>query len=189
MMSPVLVHASCVVLGNAAAPFGAAIEGAVLLMGASGAGKSDVALRLIAMGATLLADDQTALFAEGGRLFAQGISSLHGQMEVRGVGILKADAITRAPVILAVRLDETSKIPRLPEPLTHKLPQGLEGCEEPPFLVLRPFEASTPAKIAAAGAGLARGAFVAGLVSPSSGRFFNRNAAIFPAPSPTRTKT
>ena len=84
----VLVHASCVVLGGAAAPFGGAVEGAVLLMGASGAGKSDVALRLIAMGARLLSDDQTQLFDNNGRLFAAAPPSLHGRMEIRGVGIL-----------------------------------------------------------------------------------------------------
>jgi HPr kinase/phosphorylase len=171
MTSRVLVHASCVVLGSAAAPFGGAVEGAVLIMGASGAGKSDVALRLIAMGARLLSDDQTALFADNGSLFAESVSSLRGRIEVRGVGILTTDVAGPSPVILAVRLDETSDIPRLPEPHTHKLPQGLEGCQEPPFLVLRPFESSTPAKIVAAGAGIARGAFVAGLISPSSDRF------------------
>jgi HPr kinase/phosphorylase len=160
----VLIHASCVVLGSACSAFGGAVEGAVLLMGASGAGKSDVALRLIAMGARLVADDQTQLFAEGGHLFAAAPPSLHGRMEIRGVGILAMTPAEPAPIILAVRLDETADIPRLPEPLTHKLPQGLEGCPEPPFFVLRAFEASTAAKIAAAGAALAQGGFVAGLV-------------------------
>jgi hypothetical protein len=37
---------------------------------------------------------------------------------------------------------------------------------------LPPFEASTPAKIAATAAALARSTFVAGLVSPSSRPFF-----------------
>jgi serine kinase of HPr protein (carbohydrate metabolism regulator) len=160
----ILVHATCVVLGAAASPFGGAVEGAVLLMGASGSGKSDVALRLIAMGARLVSDDQTQLFASGGRLFAQAAPSLYGRMEIRGVGILTMPAAAPAPVILAVRLDETADIARLPEPATHKLPQGLEGCPEPPFLVLRSFEASTAAKIAAAGAAIARGGFVAGPV-------------------------
>src|SRR5258708_4790172 len=103
MTSRIVVHASCVVLGSAAAPFGGAVEGAVLIMGASGAGKSDVALRLIAMGARLLSDDQTALFGNNGRLFAESVSSLHGQIEVRGVGILTADVTGPSPVILAVR--------------------------------------------------------------------------------------
>jgi serine kinase of HPr protein (carbohydrate metabolism regulator) len=158
-------------LGEACAPFGGAIDGAVLIMGQSGAGKSDVGLRLISMGARLIADDQTQLFAEDGRLFAQAPPSLHGRMEIRGAGIIAMQAAQAAPVILAVRLDETADIPRLPEASTHKLPQGLEGCAEPPFLILRAFEASTPAKIAAAAAALVRGAFVAGLVSPLSNHF------------------
>ena len=92
-------------------------------------------------------------------------------MEVRGVGIVTMEAAQSAPVIMAVRLDEIADIPRLPEAATHKLPKGLEGCPEPPFLVLRPFEATTPAKIAAAGAALTRGTFVAGLISSSPDHF------------------
>jgi serine kinase of HPr protein (carbohydrate metabolism regulator) len=168
----VLVHATSVVLGGACIPFGGAVDGAVLLVGASGAGKSDVALRLIAMGARLVSDDQTALFGKGGRLFAESPPSLHGQLEIRGVGIVKTDAAGAAPVILAVRLDEAAEVPRLPETATHRLPQGLEDCPEPPFTILRPFEASTPAKIAAAAAAIAHGAFVAGLASPNSRPFF-----------------
>ena len=164
--SPVLVHATAVVLADACAPFGGSVDGAVLLIGRSEAGKSDVALRLIAMGAKLISDDQTALSAFNGRLLAAAPPSLHGRMEIRGVGIVNVTPAASAPVLLAVRLDETATVPRLPDPLTHKLPQGLENCPEPPFLVLHAFEASTPMKIAAAAAALARGAFVAGLSSP-----------------------
>lgn len=171
-VSRVLVHATSIVLGQACAPFGGALDGAVLLMGASGAGKSDVALGLIAMGARLIADDQTALFVSHGRLFAEAPPSLHGRMEIRGLGIVTMDVAPPAPVVLAVRLDQTAKIERLPPPAVHKLPQGLEGCAEPPFMVLHPFEASTPAKIAAAAASVNRGAFVAGLVSPQSDPLF-----------------
>ncbi len=167
-----LVHATCVVLGAASSPFGGAVDGAVLLLGESGSGKSDVALRLIAMGARLLADDQTALFTEGGRLFAEGVSSLHGQMEIRGVGVVALEPARPAPVILAVMLNADTQIPRLPEALRYALPAPLEALGGPPLLRLSPFEAATPAKIAAAAAALSRGAFVAGLVSPSSGPFF-----------------
>src|ERR1700704_4601031 len=110
-----LVHATSVVLDAASAPFGGAVEGAVLLLGESGSGKSDVALRLIAMGARLLSDDQTLLFAEGDRLFAQSVSSLHGRIEIRGVGIVALDPAGPAPVILAVMLNAQAEIPRLPE--------------------------------------------------------------------------
>ena len=167
-----LVHATSVVLGAACAPFGGAVEGAVLLLGESGAGKSDVALRLIAMGARLLSDDQTALFIEAERLFAEASSSLHGRMEIRGVGIIALAAADPTPVVLAVMLDMQAGIPRLPEPLRYILPGGLGALEGPPLLQLSPFEAATPAKIAAAAGALSRGAFVAGLVSPSSGPFF-----------------
>lgn len=168
----VLVHATSVVLGEACTPFGSAVDGAVLLVGASGAGKSDVALRLIGMGARLLSDDQTALYGDSGRLFAEAVPSLHGRLEIRGVGIIAMEVAKPAPVVFAVRLDETADVPRLPEPSVHKLPIGVTACPEPPFIILRPFEASTPAKIAAAAAALLRGAFVAGVVSPSSGPFF-----------------
>lgn len=152
-------------------PFGGAVHGAVLIMGASGAGKSDVALRLIGMGARLLSDDQTALFCDEGRLFAEAPPSLYGRMEIRGAGIVTLEVAPPAPVLLAVRLDETAEVPRLPEPAFHKLPQGLEACAEPPFAILHAFEASTPAKIAAAAAALGRGAFVAGLAASPSGSF------------------
>ena len=168
----VAVHATSIVLGTASTPFGGAVEGAVLLLGEAGAGKSDVALRLIAMGAALLSDDQTQLFAEEGRLFAEGVSSLHGRMEIRGVGIVALNAAGPAPVVLAVMLNAQAQIPRLPESLRYALPAPLEALEGPPLLHLSPFEAVTPAKIAAAAAALSRGAFVAGLVSPSSGPFF-----------------
>ncbi len=93
----VAVHATSVVLGAASAPFGGDVDGAVLLLGEAGAGKSDVALRLIAMGARLLSDDQTLLFAEGDRLFAEGVLSLHGRMEIRGVGIVALKAAGPPP--------------------------------------------------------------------------------------------
>ena len=168
----IAVHATSVVLGAASAPFGGAVDGAVLLLGESGAGKSDVALRLIAMGARLLSDDQTQLFAEGERLFAEAPSSSHGWMEIRGVGIVVLEAAKPAPVVLAVILDADAAIPRLPEALRYALPAPLEALEGPPLLRLSPFEAAAPAKIAAAAAALSRGAFVAGLISPSSGPFF-----------------
>ena len=166
------VHATSVVLSNAAAPFGAALDAAVLLVGASGAGKSDVALRLIGMGAKLISDDQTALFVQEGRLFAGAPDTIRTRMEIRGAGIVGLDAAPPAPVVLAVRLDPDAEIPRMPEPAHHALPHGLKGCAEPPFIILRPFEASTPAKIAATASAIARGAFVAGVVSPSSDPFF-----------------
>ncbi len=88
-----LVHATSVIPGKASTPFAAAVEAAVLLFGDSGSGKSDVALRLIAMGGQLLSDDQTELFVESGRLFAAAPEPLRNHMEIRGVGIRKAPSL------------------------------------------------------------------------------------------------
>ncbi len=162
----VLVHATAVALADAAVPFGGRTDGAVLLFGESGAGKSDVGLRLIAAGAMLVSDDQTALFVESGRLFAEAPANLRGKIEVRGVGILRLDCVARSPVILAVMLEKGARITRLPEAGFYALPAALRGCANPPLLTFNAFEASTPAKIAAAAAGFAHGGFVAG-PSPS----------------------
>jgi HPr kinase/phosphorylase len=167
----IAIHATSVVLGEAAAPFGAALDAAVLLLGSSGSGKSDVALRLIAMGARLVSDDQTALYVEDGRLYAEAPPSLHGQIEIRGTGIVKLNAAGPTLVVLAVYLEPERNIERLPEPISYRLPPPLYALVPPPLLTLRPFEASTPAKIAAAAAAVARGTFVAGASSPSSAPF------------------
>lgn len=167
----VLIHATCIVLREATAPFGGALDMAVLLLGPSGSGKSDVALRLIAMGAKLVSDDQTALFVEDGRLFAEAPSSLHGQIEIRGAGIVKVEAAGPTLVVLVVHLEPERAIPRLPESISYRPPPPLHAVVAPPILVLRPFEASTPAKIAAAAAAIPRGAFVAGAVPPEDGPF------------------
>jgi serine kinase of HPr protein (carbohydrate metabolism regulator) len=117
------VHASCV-----------AIRGrGVLIAGASGRGKSDLALRLIDRGARLVSDDYTILRAEGERLVASAPTTIAGRIEVRGVGIVEMDALAEAPICLFVDLDAPPD--RLPEPRTvsllHKsVPAlGLEALE------------------------------------------------------------
>ncbi len=158
----VIVHATAVALGDAGWRFGAAPDSAVLLIGKPGSGKSDVALRLIALGSKLVADDQTALYAKDGRLFAEAPSSLHGLLEIRGVGVVRIDAAPPSPVLLVVRLDAEGQVHRMPEPSLWALPPGLQGCESPPLISLNPFEISTAVKIAAAAGAMARGAVVAG---------------------------
>ncbi|WP_040850329.1 HPr kinase/phosphorylase, partial [Nitrospirillum viridazoti] len=76
------VHATCVSVGGAG----------VLLRGASGSGKSDLALRLVDAGALLVADDQVALAADptATLLTATAPERLAGLIEVRGLGILPA---------------------------------------------------------------------------------------------------
>jgi serine kinase of HPr protein (carbohydrate metabolism regulator) len=162
-----LVHATAVALLDATIPFGGRIESAVLLVGESGAGKSDVALRLIAAGAKLIADDQTALFVERGRIHADAPPNVSGSMEIRGLGILRVDRASPCPVVLVVQLDQEATVARLPEPAFYDQPASLQADVKLPLIMLNAREASTPAKIAAAAAGLVHGAFVAGPFPPN----------------------
>lgn len=92
-----------------------AIEGkAVLILGASGTGKSALALELMSRGAELVADDRTIVSARAGQLIAEVPRAIKGQIEARGIGILNAHAIGPTPVALAICLDkeEASRLPK-----------------------------------------------------------------------------
>ena len=132
MSETLLIHATAV-----------AIDGrAVLLRGSSGAGKSDLGLRLIDAGAGLVADDQTELFRRGDRLFARAPGPIAGLIEVRGIGIIRMEALAEAPVALLVDLVSGKPVERLPEPSNEAL-LGLAV----PRIAAAPFEASAAAKI------------------------------------------
>ena len=101
--APVLLHATCV-----------AWEGrAVLIRGVSGAGKSALGLELMAGGCGLVADDRTELWAGEGRLVARCPPAIRGLIEARGVGILRAEAVEEAEVVVVADLDEAER-ERLP---------------------------------------------------------------------------
>ena len=104
-----LVHASCVAIASRA----------VLLAGRSGAGKSDLALRLIDRGAALVSDDYTELRMQAGRLMARAPERIAGRMEVRGIGVVECVAASDVPVCLYADLDQTPE--RLPEPRSVRL--------------------------------------------------------------------
>ncbi|MBI1774321.1 MAG: HPr kinase/phosphatase C-terminal domain-containing protein [Proteobacteria bacterium] len=105
-MADLFVHATSVAIGGRA----------VLLTGAPGAGKSDLALRLIDRGASLIADDQTRLVNVNGRLIARAPPEIRGLIEVRGLGIVAVRTTDEAPVALAVDLVRPELLERLPEP-------------------------------------------------------------------------
>ena len=88
---------------------------AVLIRGASGRGKSSLALQLMAYGATLVADDQTQLHRREAGLWASAPASIRGLIEARGVGILQAETMAEARLALVVDLDQT-ETDRLPHP-------------------------------------------------------------------------
>ncbi|HAA91023.1 MAG TPA: hypothetical protein DCE33_01170 [Rhodospirillaceae bacterium] len=120
-----------------------AIDGkGVLFQGASGSGKSDLALRLIDDGAILVADDQTSLRANDGTVLASAPAELTGRLEVRGIGIVEVPDLAEAPIKMAVLLETDGEIDRLPDPTWIKL------CDvEIPQIALRAFEASAVAKL------------------------------------------
>ena len=143
------IHASCVVLRGAGETFGAAGDCGVLLLGESGAGKSDLALRLIAGGAQLVADDRVELFARDETLWAHPPKTLAGLIEVRGVGILSLPFEPEARVGLVVQLVPRGKMPRMPALERYEPPSHLAVTSKPPLIH------SAAAKIAAAAAAFA----------------------------------
>jgi len=91
-----------------------AIDGrAALITGSSGTGKSALALQLMAMGATLVADDGVVLRRRGDALVASAPASIRGLIEARGIGLLPAQALDAAPVSLVIDLAkiETCRLP------------------------------------------------------------------------------
>ena len=127
-----LHHASCV-----------AFEGVgVLLCGPAGAGKSDLALRLIEAGATLVADDQVVLAARNGRLLARPPGALAGLLEVRGLGIILLPSDAETTIGLVVELAPSDAIARLPE-AAEIIIDGIAL----PTLELAPFEPSAVVKL------------------------------------------
>ena len=91
-----------------------AVDGrAVLLTGLSGAGKSDLALRLLGRGFALVSDDQTIVRRQADRLIASSPPTIAGKLEIRGLGIIEVDHVSDVPVALLVEL--TSEVQRLPD--------------------------------------------------------------------------
>jgi serine kinase of HPr protein (carbohydrate metabolism regulator) len=125
------LHATCVAIGDVA----------VLLSGPSGAGKSDLALRLIDRGATLVSDDYSILQKRESVLIARAPETIKGQIEVRGIGIVKMDYAQDVPVKLIVELIEAPE--RYPlEPL-----QRVIAGITIPVIGLSAFEVSSAIKV------------------------------------------
>lgn len=109
-----MLHATVVAIGGQA----------VLLEGASGTGKSDLALRLIDRGAVLVSDDYSFVQRRDGRLYASAPATIAGKIEVRGVGIVEMAHLAEAPVALIVALGEPPE--RLPDPDHARVILGVE---------------------------------------------------------------
>lgn len=132
MSKTVLIHASTV-----------AIDGhGVLLRGPSGIGKSDLALRLIDAGARLVSDDQSEVCRSGDRLIVRAPAAIRGLIEVRGIGIIRVDALTEAPLALVVDLVAAEAVERLPT----RRSEPIFGLSIP-LIQLAPLEPSAAAKL------------------------------------------
>ena len=85
----------------------------LLILGASGAGKSSLALQMMAFGAGLIADDRVCLHQMAGKLVATAPERLSGLIEARGIGLLQAQALGPTHLHLAVDLDraEPDRLP------------------------------------------------------------------------------
>jgi serine kinase of HPr protein (carbohydrate metabolism regulator) len=136
-----LIHGTCVALGSHAA----------LIRGPSGSGKSDLALRFLALSAEpgleplLVADDQVWVERQNnGSLVASAPPSLRGKIEVRGLGIVQIPHREAARLTLAVDLVLPQEVPRMPpDPLDRITIAG----GELPVVKLASFELSAALKL------------------------------------------
>jgi serine kinase of HPr protein (carbohydrate metabolism regulator) len=111
----VTIHGTCVAIGGRG----------VLILGPPGSGKSDLALRLTdqpgrgigrkVLDAELVADDQVLINRHRNRLTARAPASLHGKLEIRGIGIVPVKARRTVKLALAVTLTDSQDIERMPE--------------------------------------------------------------------------
>ncbi len=127
------IHASAVSIQNQA----------ILIRGASGAGKSDLALRLIDEGATLICDDYVELKMLSGHLWAHAPKTISGLIEVRGLGLISHPFISGVEVKLICDLCDAADIERLPDPPKFETLQGVSI----PKMDVDYSAASTPARI------------------------------------------
>ena len=134
-----IIHATSVAIGGHG----------VLIMGPSGSGKSDLALRLIDRGARLISDDYTSVSSGDGGLLLSTPANIAERMEIRHLGIIDMrkigpDLVAPAGAVLArlaVQLEDRPE--RMPQPdatmtlAGHKLP----------LVLLAGLEASAPIKV------------------------------------------
>ena len=141
----ICLHGTCVSIG----------DDGVLILGAPGSGKSDLALRLIDVPGSgisgeilpckLVSDDQVVMRRGQGRLIASAPAALHGKLEVRGLGIVTLETLPSVPLALVARLQAHAAIERLPSHATFDI------LGHPlPIIEIDAASASAPARLRAA---------------------------------------
>lgn len=129
-----ILHAGCVARRVAGGWRG------ILITGASGAGKSDLALRLIERGWRLVSDDRTVLWLSASALWGRAPDVLRHQIEARGLDVCAEPALSYARLWLAAVCEAPTD--RLPDP------EAAELLGAPlPLVRVAPFESSAPAKV------------------------------------------
>lgn len=116
----------------------------VLITGPSGSGKSDLSLRLLDRGFSLVSDDQTIVKRDGDRLIATAPPNIAGKLEIRGIGIVEMEHLGDIPLALVVEL--TTDLQRLPEDSRERLILGVKV----PLISIDALTASAPSKVALA---------------------------------------
>jgi serine kinase of HPr protein (carbohydrate metabolism regulator) len=130
-MTSQTIHATCLVIGGHG----------VLLTGPSGSGKSDLALRLIDRGATLVSDDYTIITNQDGQASARAPETIQGRIEVRGIGLVSLPDLQDVPVAMIFDL---SQVPdRFPLGDESRIVAGISL----PLVGISPFEVSAPIKV------------------------------------------
>ena len=113
-------------------------ETGVLIVGESGAGKSECAFSLIRKGHQLVADDVVEVFVKTGVMCGRPTEFTRGLMEIRGMGIVDAGAMFGEEVLcaessidLCVEINETAAVDRFGA-VKHE--QILGECRVPKFI-------------------------------------------------------
>ncbi len=130
-VTPITVRGTTVAIGGRG----------VLITGPSGSGKSDLALRLIDRGATLVCDDYTEVHRDGTGLVASPPATIAGKIEIRGIGIVEMDHAVGVRIALVI--DLARAVERMPEDGERATVADLAL----PLLRLSAFEASAPVKV------------------------------------------
>ena len=94
-------------------------DSGVLIIGKSGSGKSDLALRLIDSGAMLISDDITICKETEGFIFLFPPLQTKGLLEVREIGIMTVPYVDNIKLSLIVELVD-QEVERLPNKKTGK---------------------------------------------------------------------
>lgn len=126
------IHATAVILDGRG----------ILITGPSGAGKTDLAIRLIEAGGALVADDRVLVSAENGRLIARPPEQIAGNLEIRGFGIVNVAHREQAEIDLVIDLKPRRDIERMPDPAMRRI-EGIPVRQ----VALDGFEASAVAKV------------------------------------------